>query len=400
MTVMKQIFIVGTCDTKGAELAFLQQLISAAGGHCVLVDVSTGGAQHSADIPATQVAACHPAGTARVLGGHDRGHAVAEMGKAFARFITGRDDIAGVIGIGGGGGTSIITAGMRELPIGVPKLMVSTLASGDVGAYVGPTDITMMYSVTDIAGLNSISRKVLANAAHAILGMAQHESTTTEDKPAIGLTMFGVTTTCVTALSNALTDDYDCLVFHATGSGGQTMEKLADSGMLTGVIDVTTTEVCDHLFGGVLSAGPGRLDAISRSRVPYVGSLGALDMVNFWALDTVPASLRDRNLYVHNPQVTLMRTTAAECEQIGRWIADKLNACEGPVRLLIPEGGVSALDAPGQPFHDPQANEALFTALETTLQVTGQRRLARLPLHINDPAFAKALLAAFREVVD
>jgi uncharacterized protein (UPF0261 family) len=250
---MKHIFVVGTCDTKGAELEYLRQLISAAGGDVMLIDVGTGTPGVRADVPAAQVAGCHPQGANAVLGGDDRGSAVAAMGEAFARFIESRDDIAGIIGVGGGGGTSIVTAGMRRLPIGLPKLMVSTLASGDVGPYVGPTDITMMYSVTDIAGLNSISRKVLANAAHAIAGMVSHTVAPVEDKPAVGLTMFGVTTTCVTAVADALGEDLDCLIFHATGSGGQAMEKLVDSGLLKAVIDVTTTEVCDHLFDGVLS---------------------------------------------------------------------------------------------------------------------------------------------------
>ena len=397
---MKHIFVVGTCDTKSAELDYVRKLIRSAGGDATLVDVSTGDTADvsSADFPATVVASHHPQGAGAVLGGNDRGKSVAAMGEAFARFVESRDDIAGIIGIGGSGGTSIITAGMRQLSIGVPKLMVSTLASGDVAPYVGPTDITMMYSVTDVAGLNSISRKVLANAAHAIAGMVRHTIAPTDDKAAIGLTMFGVTTTCVTAVTGALSDEFDCLVFHATGTGGQAMEKLVDSHMLKAVIDVTTTEVCDHLLGGVLSAGPGRLDAIARTGIPYIGSVGALDMVNFWAMDTVPTALRRRNLYAHNPQVTLMRTTADECRQIGQWIAGKLNACEGPVRLLIPEKGVSALDAPGKPFYDPDADEALFDALETTLRLTDQRRLIRLPVHINDSAFSDALVENFRDV--
>ncbi len=234
------------------------------------------------------------------------------MGEAFARYLATRSDIAGIVGIGGGGGTSIVTAGMRGLPVGLPKLMVSTLAAGDVSQFVGAGDITMMYSVTDVAGLNRISRVVLGNAAHAIAGMAMHKVPEAAVKPAIGLTMFGVTTACVTQVVAQLEDRYDCLVFHATGTGGRSMEKLADSGMLKAVIDVTTTEVCDHLVGGVLSAGPDRLGAIARSRIPYVGSVGALDMVNFWAMDTVPERFRRRNLYKHNPNVTLMRTTASE----------------------------------------------------------------------------------------
>ena len=396
---MKRIYIVGTADTKGPELNYVRSLIAAAGAPAVLVDVGTRSAQVAADVPAAEVAACHPQGAAFVLGTADRGAAVAAMGEAFARYIASRTDIAGVIGLGGGGGTSLITAGMRELPVGLPKLMVSTLAAGDVGAFVGASDITMMYSVTDVAGLNRISRAVLGNAAHAIAGMAMHRIPAATDKPAIGLTMFGVTTDCVNRVTAALEADYDCLVFHATGTGGRSMERLADSGMLMGVIDVTTTEVCDHLVGGVLSAGPDRLGAIARSRIPYIGSVGALDMVNFWAMESVPERFRGRKLYRHNPNVTLMRTSADECREIGAWIGNKLNACEGPVRFLIPEHGVSALDAPGQAFHDPEADAVLFRAIETSVRQTATRRVVRLPLHINDPQFADALVANFREIV-
>lgn len=395
---MKRVYVVGTADTKGEELAYVAERVRAAGASTLVVDVGTRAPKGSADIAAEAVAACHPDGADAVLGFDDRGRAVAAMGEAFAHFIAGRDDVAGVIGIGGGGGTSIITAGMRALPIGVPKLMVSTLASGDVGAYVDVSDIAMMYSVTDVAGLNRLSRVVLANAAYAIAGMARAAVPATEAKPAIGLTMFGVTTACVTQASALLHDDYDCLVFHATGTGGRAMEKLVDSGLLVGVIDATTTEVCDLLFDGVLSAGPDRLGAIARTRVPYVGSVGALDMVNFRGFDSVPDKYRGRNLYRHNPQVTLMRTTVEENREMGRWIAARLNRCEGPVRFLIPEKGVSAIDAPGQPFHDPEADAALFDTLEAELRQTETRRLERLPHHINDPDFSAALVAAFRSI--
>ena len=395
---MKRVYVVGTADTKGQELQYVKSLIEAAGAPAILVNVGIKAPQVSVDVAATDVAACHPRGAKYVLGGDDRGAAVAAMGEAFAEYIVRRDDIAGVIGIGGGGGTSIITAGMRRLPVGVPKLMVSTLAAGDVAQFVGATDIAMMYSVTDVAGLNRISRVVLGNAAHAIAGMATHKVPDAQVRPAIGLTMFGVTTTCVTQTVAQLEKEFDCLVFHATGTGGQSMEKLADSGMLVGVIDVTTTEVCDHLVGGVLSAGPDRLGAIARSGIPYVGSVGALDMVNFWAMETVPERFRGRKLYKHNPNVTLMRTTPDECREIGTWIAHKLNACGGPVRFLIPEKGVSALDAPGQAFHDPEADAALFGAIENSLMPTASRRLTRLPLHINDPEFSAALVKNFREI--
>jgi len=284
------------------------------------------------------------------------------------------------------------------LPIGVPKLMVSTLASGDVSAYVDVSDIAMMASVTDIAGLNSISRVVLANAAYAIAGMARATVPVVEAKPLIGLTMFGVTTPAVTQAVEQLRADYDCLVFHATGTGGRAMEKLIDSFLITGVIDVTTTEICDLLFDGVLSAGPDRLGSIARTGVPYVGSVGALDMVNFRGFDTVPEKHRKRTLYKHNPQVTLMRTTAEENRTMGKWIAERLNRCKGEVRFLIPEKGVSAIDAPGQPFYDPEADAALFDALEAGIEQTKKRRLIRLPLHVNDPKFSAALVENFREI--
>jgi uncharacterized protein (UPF0261 family) len=290
---------------------------------------------------------------------------------------------------------------MRRLPIGLPKMMVSSVASGDVRPYVGPADLCMMYSVTDVAGINRISERVLANAAHALAGMiayARASDAPSDAKPAIGLTMFGVTTPCVQAVTRILEERYDCLVFHATGTGGQSMEKLVDSGLLAGVIDVTTTEIADEIVGGVLSAGPGRLDAIVRARVPYVGSCGALDMVNFWAMDTVPSQFRGRNLYRHNANVTLMRTTPEECARIGRFIADKLNRMEGPVRFLIPDGGVSLIDAPGKPFWDPIADKALFDAITSGVRATSSRQIVRLPHNVNDPGFVDALVAAFGEI--
>jgi uncharacterized protein (UPF0261 family) len=290
---------------------------------------------------------------------------------------------------------------MRALPIGVPKLMVSTVASSNVAPYVGPSDIAMMYSVTDVSGINRISRQVLGNAAHAIAGMVANDIPQSEsDLPPVGLTMFGVTTPLVTRLSEELADRYDPLVFHATGTGGQSMEKLVDSGMFVGVLDMTTTEVADHLVGGVFSAGLDRIGAIARTGVPYVGSVGAVDMVNFGALETVPAEFADRLLHVHNPQVTLMRTTAEENAAIGEFIAAKLNECSGPVRFLLPEGGVSLIDAPGQPFHDPDADEALFAAIEANVAATPNRVVTRVPANINDETFVQAALAAFADVMD
>jgi uncharacterized protein (UPF0261 family) len=396
---MGAIYVAGTADTKGAELAYVARLVAQAGVPAVLVDLSTSGRSGSADISPQEVAASHHGGARAVFTG-DRGTAVSTMAEAFQYFILARKDVAGLIGIGGSGGTALITPAMRALPIGVPKLMVSTVASSNVAPYVGPSDIAMMYSVTDIAGLNRISRVILANAAHAIAGMVRATIPPARDeKPAIGLTMFGVTTPCVNQVVAMLRDDFDCLVFHATGTGGQSMEKLADSHLLAGVLDITTTEVCDLLMGGVFPCTEDRFGAVARSGLPYVGSCGALDMVNFGAMETVPPHYRNRRLYVHNPQVTLMRTTPEECARIGRWIGEKLNLCKGTVRFLLPESGVSAIDAPVQPFHDPEADAALFTALEETVQQTDRRRLIRRPENINDPEFAQALVTQFRDVI-
>ena len=397
---MTRAYIVGTLDTKGAELLYIRDLLAADGVQACVVDVGTGGADRPAgvDVSAAEVAAHHPEGADAVLGLEDRGQAVAAMGEALARFLPTRDDIGGVIGAGGSGNTALVSIGMQALPIGVPRVLVSTVASGNVAPYVGPNDITMMYSVVDIAGLNRISRVVLANAAHALAGMMRGEAPAAEDKPAIGLTMFGVTTPCVDQVRAALEARHDCLVFHATGTGGQSMEKLVDSGLVLGCIDSTTTEVCDHLMGGVFSAGGDRLGAFARTGLPYVGSCGALDMVNFGARDSVPTQYEGRTFHIHNPNVTLMRTTADENRSMGEWIGAKLNACQGPVRFLIPERGVSLIDAPGMPFHDPDADAALFEALERTVEQTDARRLIRLPHHINDADFARALVESWNEI--
>ena len=394
-------YVVGTFDTKGNELRYMAGLIEAAGCEVRTVDLGTRSGAGKVDVTAEEVAEYHPDGADAVLIQDDRGRAVGAMSVAFERYIRTRNDVAGMVGAGGSGGTALIAPAMRALPVGVPKVLVSTVASGNTAAYVGPADICMMYSVTDVQGLNRISRRVLANAAHALAGMMRRAEAILEgdDRLAIGLTMFGVTTPCVQQVTAALEARFDCLVFHATGTGGQSMEKLVDSGLLAGVIDATTTEIADLLMGGVFAAHEGRLDAIARTKLPYVGSCGALDMVNFGARDTVPAHYQERNLYVHNPQITLMRTTAKENARMGEWIGAKLNACDGPVRFLLPEGGVSLIDAPGQPFHDPEADAALFEALERTMDQTANRRLIRLPHNVNDPEFAKALVDSFLEVV-
>jgi uncharacterized protein (UPF0261 family) len=395
----RRVFVAATYDTKGHEAEYVVDLLKREGLDVVSVDVSTSGAASAAQVQAREVAGSHPDGPEAVFTG-DRGTAIAAMALAFERYAAGNGAIGALLGLGGSGGTALITPAMRALPIGTPKLMVSTMASGNVAPYVGPSDIAMMYSVTDVAGLNRISRRVLANAAGAIGGAFRQAGVAIEDdgRPAVGITMFGVTTACVQQVTPLLESRYDCLVFHATGTGGQSMEKLLDSHLLGGVLDLTTTEVCDFLFGGVLACTEDRFGAVARTRAPYVGSCGALDMVNFGGMETIPESYQGRKFYPHNPQVTLMRTTIAENTRQGEWIAARLNQCEGPVRFLIPEGGVSALDAPGQAFWDPEADAALFAALEANLVQTPQRRLVRVPCHINDPLFAKTAVEHFLEI--
>lgn len=392
------VLVAGTLDTKGIELRYMRDLIRAAGLQVRLVDLSTTGGHTGADIPAHQIAAFHPRGSAGVFTG-DRGESVAGMTLAFARWISPQQGIAGVLSAGGSGGTAIVAPAMRTLPLGVPKLIVSTVASGEVGKYVGPSDIMMMHSVADVQGLNAITRVVLGNAAAAMIGMVQARRAAPVvqgDKPAVVLSMFGVTTPAVQQVQALLAEDWDTLVFHMTGIGGQSMEALIDGGQARGIIDLTTTEVCDHLFGGVFPCTDDRFGAVIRRRVPYIGSVGALDMVNFGPPESLPERYRGRLVYRHNPQVTLMRTTLAENTRMGRWIGERLNAMEGQVRFFLPEGGLSALDAPGKPFDDPVARNALYSALESTVRQTTSRQLIRLPHHINDPAFAATVVAAFR----
>jgi len=389
-------------DTKGHELEFVAECLRAAGVAVVTVDVGT------KDLPLVEpdvrrncVADCHPSEEGRLAATSpgDRGRAITAMSAALESYMqrelqAGR--VAGVIGIGGSGGTALVTPAMRALPIGLPKIMVSTLASGNTAPFVGTSDITMMYPVVDVAGLNAVSRRVLGNAAHAMAGMVQHEIAGAKQKPALGLTMFGVTTPCLTMARQALESlGFDCLVFHATGIGGQAMEKLVEAGLIEGVLDVTTTEVADFVVGGILPCGPARFDAILQAELPFVLSVGALDMVNFGELASVPERFRSRRLHSHNTQVTLMRTTPDENRAAARWIAAKLNRAVAPFVILIPEKGVSALDAPGQPFLDREADAALFDELESAIEPKSGRKLIRLPLHINDPAFAQALMDSF-----
>jgi uncharacterized protein (UPF0261 family) len=404
MPTSRTVYAIATMDTKGSELAFVAQRLAEGGVRVVTVDVGTKGEPVvRPGIDRTQVAACHPGGAAEVLGQTDRGRAVEAMSVALVAFLL-REHAAGrfggVIGLGGSGGTALIAPAMRALPIGLPKLMVSTVAGGNVAAYVGNSDLVMFPSVVDVAGLNSVSRLVLGNAAHALAGMVSAEiAPVASDRPTIGMTMFGVTTPCVERVRSTLeAEGFDCLVFHATGTGGRTMEKLVDAGLIRGVLDITTTEVADEVAGGVFPAGPERFDAIVAAGVPYVVSLGALDMVNFGAIDTVPSVYRGRRLQVHNPQITLMRTTTDENVRCARWIADKLNRAKSAVTLLIPEKGLSALDSPGQAFHDPAADAALFAELERLIEQTPTRTIRRLPYHINDREFSAAVVAAFREL--
>jgi uncharacterized protein (UPF0261 family) len=400
------VYVVGTFDTKGAELNYVRDRIVDHGLRVRTIDVSTSGKHSTADVPPHVVAAYHHRGSNAVFTG-DRGGSVRAMGEALENWMRHQGRAAGIISAAGSGGTALVTPTMRALPVGVPKVMISTVASGDVAQYVGSSDIMMMYSVTDVQGLNRISRRVLANGANALAGMVadarkeqagRRERRGEADKPGLALTMFGVTTTAVQQIIERVEAYYDCLVFHATGTGGRSMEKLADSGMLAAAIDLTTTEVCDMMMGGIFAADEDRFGGFIRSRIPWVGSVGALDMVNFGAPDTVPERYKDRTFVEHNPQVTLMRTTAEENRRMGEWIAGRINEMSGPVRFLIPEGGVSALDAPGQPFHDPEADKALFDAIAGHFRETPTRRLIRTPHHINDPAFAQAAVDALEEI--
>ena len=392
------VYVCGTLDMKGDELRFMRDIIKAEGLAVRLVDLSTSGKPSGADIPPHVVAGFHPRGASGVFTG-DRGTAVAGMTVAFDRWMRLQTDVAGAIGAGGSGNSALVAPAFRSLAIGVPKMIISTVASGNTAQYVGPSDMLMMHSVADVQGINSITREVLANGANALVGMVKARRKPKEannDKPAVGLTMFGVTTPCVQQITKALGGDFDCLVFHATGTGGRAMEKLMDSGMLSAIIDITTTEICDMVAGGVFAADEDRFGASIRAGLPYIGACGALDMVNFNAPETVPERYRGRNLYRHNPQITLMRTTPEENRIMGEWIGERLNQMTGPVRFFLPEGGVSLLDAPGMAFWDPVADAALFRALEGTVRQTAARQLIRVPHNINDPEFSDLIVKTFR----
>lgn len=391
---MGTILLPGTFDTKYDEYTFVGELIRARGHTTLTLDLGVlRDPPVPADVSASEVASAGGATLGELRRASDRGAAIDVMQRgvcAITRRLFTEGRFNAILGLGGGGGTTMITAAMRELPVGVPKVMVSTMASGHTAPYVDVKDVTLMYSVVDIAGLNPLSRRILANAAGAACGMVEQPMASGVDRPLIAATMFGVTTPCVTEARRHLEKaGYDVLVFHATGSGGRAMEGLIDDGYFAAVLDVTTTEWCDEVVGGVLSAGPGRLSAAGRCGIPQVVSVGALDMVNFGSADTVPVPFRKRNLYRHNATVTLMRTTPDECREIGFQIATRLNSATGPVVLMLPLRGVSMIDAEGEPFHDPEADRALFDSLR---QHSGSRvRIVEIDAHINDPVFSHAL---------
>ena len=401
---MATVVLVGTLDTKGKEYAYLADRIREHGVDVVLVDAGVVGEPLAApDVTRDEVAAAAGADVAELAAAGDRGAAIEAMARGAGEVVKrlhaeGRLDAIG--GLGGSGGSALVTQAMRELPIGVPKLMVSTVASGDTSPYVGSVDVTMMYSVVDIAGVNRISAQIMANAAGALAGMAKAGVPPLgEEKPLIAASMFGVTTAGVTVARERLEElGYEVLVFHATGTGGQSFEALATGGFLVGVLDATTTELADDLVGGVLSAGPDRLEAVGRAGLPQVVSLGALDMVNFGPRDTVPPQFEGRNLYVHNPTITLMRTTPEEMAELGRRIARKLNGADGPTVLFVPLKGVSAIDVEGQPFHDAEADQALFEALREGID-PGKVEVHEVDVDVNDPAFATAMADRLHELI-
>ena len=400
---MATVVLVGTLDTKGVEYDYLRSRLREQGVDVVLVDAGVMGEPLAEpDIGREEVARAAGAEVTELAATGDRGAAVETMARGAAEIVKrlraeGRLD--GILGLGGSGGSAIATYAMRQLPVGVPKLMVSTVASGDTRPYVGAVDVTMMYSVVDIAGINQISARILTNAAAAIAGMADAQAIEIADtgKPLVGATMFGVTTPCVTRARERLEElGYEVLVFHATGTGGQSMEALMRGGFIAAALDATTTELADDLVGGVLSAGPDRLEAAGEVGIPQVVSLGALDMVNFGPRETVPPQFEDRNLYVHNPTITLMRTTPEECAELGRRIARKLNAAQGPVSLFIPLRGISLIAVEGQVFYDPDADKALLAALRADLDHSVDVR--ELNTDINDPAFAEAMADRLHEL--
>lgn len=393
--------LIGTLDTKGEEILYLKERLQAAGLDVLVVDVGVlGEPPWAPDVSREEIAQHSGTPLRELVERGDRGRAISAMERGLAVWIRAEHAtrrLAGILAIGGSAGTTIATAGMRELPTGVPKLMVSTLASGNTRSYVGTADIAMMYPVGDFTGLNRLTRGILTNAANAMAGMCSlplPEVAAADRRPLLAATMFGVTTPCVNQVKQLLErQGFELLVFHATGSGGQAMERLVRDGFIEGVLDLTTTELADEVVGGVLSAGPERLEAAGRMGIPQLISVGALDMVNFGPIDSVPEKFRGRKLYQHNPTVTLMRTTPEENAALGRLIGEKAGGAAGPVVIVLPLEGVSAIDAPGQPFHDPAADAALFEALRR--HAGGNVRLVEVAAHINDAEFAGRVAEEF-----
>ncbi len=403
---MATIAILGTFDTKGDEHAFIAERVRQRGHRAFLIDVGTLDAPRlQPDVSRERVLEAVGVDIDELMRRRDRGESVAAMAKAapvFLKRLVESGQIDGVISLGGGGGTAIATAAMRALPIGFPKVMVSTLAGGNVAPYVGTKDIVMFPSIVDVAGINRISREIFSRAAGAIVGMVETVPAVGVDRPVIAASQFGNTTRCVDHARQRLEKaGFEVVVFHATGVGGRTMESLIESGMVSGVLDITTTEWADELVGGILGAGPTRLEAAARSGVPAIITPGCLDMVNFGGPESVPAGFKGRRFYAHNPQVTLMRTTPEECDRLGRVIAEKLNLSRGPVSVLLPLRAISIISAPGQPFHDPEADRALFASLKAGLRADIPVR--ELDMEINDPCFADAcadeLLAMLRQPI-
>lgn len=390
---LKTVAIVGTFDTKGRELQFIRECIEERGLSTLSINTGVFDPVVKPDISSDQIASAVGEDMKAIVARKDRATAtdvLSRGAKVLIPQLYAQGKFDGIISIGGSGGTSLATPAMQALPLGVPKVMVSTMASGDTSPYVGTSDIVMMPSVVDVEGLNDVSKVIFSNAANAIAGMVENRKKIENDgKPLLAATMFGVTTPCIKAAKDYLEEQgYEVLVFHATGTGGRCMESLIDQGFIKGVLDLTTTEWCDQVVGGVLNAGPDRLTAAGRKGIPQVVSAGALDMVNFGPMDTVPSEFKDRNLYKHNPTVTLMRTTSEELRQIGHEMAVRMNQAKGKTALMLPLKGVSAIDVEGGPFYDPEADQALFNTLKS--EVGDNVEIIEMDTDINDPEFAVA----------
>ena len=403
----RAVILAGTFDTKGEEYLYVRGLFQELGIPTIMIDVGTGESDIPADISAEEVAAIAGYDIRKLREENDRGKAVKAVSEGLAMIVPElwkNGAVAAMMGLGGSGGTAIITTAMRALPLGIPKMMISTMAGGNVSPYVGNSDLIMIPSITDISGLNKISRTVFRGAVQAMAGMLGYCGSLSPDsfpdKPRVAATMYGVTTPCVTTAQRILEEaGYEVIVFHASGNGGKTMEELIDAGVFQGVLDITTTEWCDEFFGGIMAAGPHRNEAASRNGIPQVVSVGAMDMVTYGPPDTVPAEYRDRKLYAHNPMVTVMRTSVEDNQKLGEKLAEKINLARGNAVLLLPLKGVSAVDAEGKVFYGPEEDRALFETLKSNVEIT-RIPIIEMDCHINDPAFGEAaavLLMAMME---